>query len=384
MRKAFAASSALLGLLGTILSGCATPIDISRQAIGYEEELADALNQDLLLNIVRASRSHPLLFVDFSQVSSFSSASAEIDISLPLGADAADILNLLPSLSRTHLPRFGVSPRDDAAFTKGILAPLPVETLHDLLQRNQSRLLLWSLFIERIEEKGQVYYNDPSDRARFYEFQIKLQDLVANQNLTTKLTDPTNVGPPLAAGSINVNHVTEARRNGLSLVRVKEDPPMFQLQEKGELVIVRDGPGPRVEDEKAPRTAQEDDLVLRRRSVEGMVSYLGAILLAQTRSASPYVPTIPDPDRKGSCGPGPAGGAGSDGRCWAPIFQVDRGSRAPALVAVTYKGARYAVPDSEEGGGYTVQAFSLASQLLKQFSSQNQTADDSGIIVFAR
>jgi hypothetical protein len=132
-------------------TSCVVVDHFSHRAVQYNREAEQVQDQDLLLNIVRASKRRPLEFSGLQTVSGTGQASGSVSMSWPIhlnGAATATALN--PSAAFSGGPTFAVGVLDTQDFFEGILNPIPLDTLDLYYQERYSSTMLFNLFIAQI------------------------------------------------------------------------------------------------------------------------------------------------------------------------------------------------------------------------------------------
>ena len=191
-------SSARLTLAGIFCSlavtGCLSPITLTRAVTSYDEAITDAISKQLLINIARAHQHQPIHFTGVSNIA------ATFDFRVSAGATPA----LTGEASRGLVPIFGGSvaenptisivPIEGEDFTKRLLTPYQ-ETKFILLlrQRYDIDLLLRLMAQElRITENSQevAYRNRPADRTEYEMFRRVVSHLSAIQDQNQLHAEP--------------------------------------------------------------------------------------------------------------------------------------------------------------------------------------------------
>ena len=191
-------SSARLTLAGIFCSlavtGCLSPITLTRAVTSYDEAITDAISKQLLINIARAHQHQPIHFTGVSNIA------ATFDFRVSAGATPA----LTGEASRGLVPIFGGSvaenptisivPIEGEEFTKRLLTPYQ-ETKFILLlrQRYDIDLLLRLMAQElRVTENGQevAYRNRPADRTEYEMFRRVVSHLSAIQDQNQLHAEP--------------------------------------------------------------------------------------------------------------------------------------------------------------------------------------------------
>ena len=135
------------------LSGCAVPGTLQKMAIDQNQVVAQTADSLALLNIVRAKQGRPLHFTSISRIS----GNMDISASAGLGGSAEfagpDAVSVSPSLGAgigTN-PNFDISVHDSQDFQRGIMQPLPPETINYFLRTGWRPDLITYIFVERVD-----------------------------------------------------------------------------------------------------------------------------------------------------------------------------------------------------------------------------------------
>jgi hypothetical protein len=142
---------AMLLLVAIDATSCIVVDHFSHRAVQYNREAEQVQDQDLLLNIVRASKRRPLEFAGLQTVSGTGQSSGGASLSWPLrlnNATAATTLN--PTAMFSGGPTFAVGVLDTQDFFGGILNPIPLDTLDMYYQERYSSTMLFNLLIAQI------------------------------------------------------------------------------------------------------------------------------------------------------------------------------------------------------------------------------------------
>jgi hypothetical protein len=147
-----------MAVVGSAIAGCAVVDQYSGRALGYNVEAAQASQQTILLNIVRASQRHPMQFTMVSTITGTASSSGTFGLSAPLGAGGAQYKTGTLGGSFSGGPSFTVPVLDTKEFYYGLMNPIPPVLIDLYIQAGYPRDLLYNLFIDRI-----VVHNDTCD-----------------------------------------------------------------------------------------------------------------------------------------------------------------------------------------------------------------------------
>ena len=125
----------LLTLFGLLLSGCLSPITLTRAVIAYDDAITESQSKQLLVNIARAQYHEPIHFTGVSNVAT------TFDFRFTAGATPA----LTGDASRTILPVIGgsvaenptisIAPIEGEEFTQRLLTPFQEAKLTLLLRQ---------------------------------------------------------------------------------------------------------------------------------------------------------------------------------------------------------------------------------------------------------
>ena len=195
LRFTSVAQLALTGALCSLtLSGCLSPITLTRAVTTYDEAVSEAVSKQLLINIARAHRHQPLHFTGVSNIA------ATFDFRMNAGATPA----LTGEASKTLLPVFGGSvaenptisivPIEGEEFTKRLLTPFQATQFTLLVRQRFDIDLLLRLMAQelRIKQDGQEvsYRNTPADKPGYEMFRRVVTHLSAIQDQNHLYAEP--------------------------------------------------------------------------------------------------------------------------------------------------------------------------------------------------
>lgn len=181
-------------LCSLTLSGCLSPITLTRAVTTYDEAVSDAVSKQLLINIARAHRHQPIHFTGVSNIA------ATFDFRMNAGATPA----LTGEASKTLLPVFGGSvaenptisivPIEGEEFTKRLLTPFQATQFTLLVRQRFDIDLLLRLMAQelRIKQDGQevAYRNMPADKPGYEMFRRVVTHLSAIQDQNHLYAEP--------------------------------------------------------------------------------------------------------------------------------------------------------------------------------------------------
>ncbi|TKB89499.1 MAG: hypothetical protein E8D40_15720 [Nitrospira sp.] len=180
-----------------VLSGCLSPITLTRAVIAYDEAITESQSKQLLVNIARAQHHQPIHFTGVSNVA------ATFDFRFTAGATPA----LTGDASRTILPVIGgsvaenptisIAPIEGEEFTKRLLTPFHEAKLTLLLRQGIDIDLLLRLMAKELrvnQSDGTIAYrNNPSDKAGYEMFRRVVLHLSAIQDHNSLYVEPLRI-----------------------------------------------------------------------------------------------------------------------------------------------------------------------------------------------
>ncbi|MDH4305744.1 MAG: hypothetical protein OEV53_16955 [Nitrospira sp.] len=185
----------LYGLL--FLSGCLSPVTLTRAVIAYDDAITESQSKQLLVNIARAEHHQPIHFTGVSNVA------ATFDFRFTAGATPA----LTGDASRTILPVIGgsvaenptisIAPIEGEEFTQRLLTPFHESKLTLLLRQGIDIDLLLRLMAKELRMSqihGTIAYrNNPTDKLGYEMFRKVVLHLSAIQDHNSLYVEPLNV-----------------------------------------------------------------------------------------------------------------------------------------------------------------------------------------------
>lgn len=180
-----------------VLSGCLSPITLTRAVIAYDEAITESQSKQLLVNIARAQHHQPIHFTGVSNVA------ATFDFRFTAGATPA----LTGDASRTILPVIGgsvaenptisIAPIEGEEFTKRLLTPFHEAKLTLLLRQGIDIDLLLRLMAKELRVNQSdgtiVYRNNPSDKAGYEMFRRVVLHLSSIQDHNSLYVEPLSI-----------------------------------------------------------------------------------------------------------------------------------------------------------------------------------------------
>lgn len=387
-------------ILATTLSGCASiDPDFKEMSSAYSIIVEKYNNDNVLLNIVRASKSMPLGFLDIPSVIGTGSVSTSAGLSASIfSANPASVTGLFSagtavagtassyspstSLSLNRSFNFTQSSLDNAQFMRGFLTELTPDTIHFFTKRHIPTELLYTMVIESIEAvrpdgEKQVYDNNPL-LPSYPEFQQLLYGLIDLGLSSETVIQKINFGPPMDGAELykTIAPIVNLSKDGFLLETVKIDgKDRYQITKtlpvaricfkqnkfsatveslySGSIFCAAPGVTPNSNAAKLKGTNdKKTTLIINIRSTRNVFDFLGQVLNAQLNQKDPYVVMLR-----------PTGPYTQGADVSLPMLKILKDSgNSPASAAITYDGNSYAIPKNE--AGYSNMVLDILSQLL--------------------
>lgn len=389
----------LLGLITASLSlaGCAGQFATDRAAVDYNRALANARNEILLLNVLRAWAYEPLQFSTVSQVSGSVQASTQLSLPLANVLAGGDPAEFGPGLSITNRnPNVTILPLDTREFVQGVNRPVGAQVIDHLITQGWSRPTVLSLAIGGVQcgarDRDDVRMNYGPESEHADRFVRVFQD-----------ADRFNVeSRAVARVSLPADEAVELVRQGTaSGLRARlAAPPGHGHDEVQALGISGAPPGggqplpaqqtldvELIDDNSAvlsgldfarfcdphagPDAAGEWRLIMR--SVQGMIRYLAEVHRANVAhdAADCRRPAMP-----------PAGPVAFHIYATCP----GEGPPADAAISTYFRGQHFYVPHATatNDGGETLRIFSMLSELLALQVTEQSVASSRPVIAVSQ
>lgn len=132
------------------LTGCATVVDIAERHGDANLVQERVMNQQLLLNIVRASHRQPLHFSRIPYIKLPLISSAPWELNFPFGVVGAYGRNSAKSTVGGALITVEVAPQDSQEFMQGITTPVGLNLMNLYFQQGWPKQLVLYLFVEEL------------------------------------------------------------------------------------------------------------------------------------------------------------------------------------------------------------------------------------------
>jgi hypothetical protein len=391
-----------------IVSGCTSinSTSLRNMSAAYRDVLEGYANDNVLLNIVRASKRMPVSFLEIPSLLGTGSVQAGIGVTPSItsfdpssfagyfSATTGSNVNITPSLTVNNNYTFTQSSMDNAAFMSSFLTNVKVETVASLSNNVVApKEILYSLIIDSIEVRNtkneivDLVENNPNLANYKERFQRALHTLIDAGLSTQVVVKKMVLSPPMDAETVNRQFGVLAsayNQPGFMLDVIKKPgakdmyqavrmaPDMqfcFNKQQSAALLghIFSDSaycanvgisPGGKANPANFSAGVKDDNkvsLLIHLRSTRTVFDYLGTLVDLQNQNP-PRITSI-------STAVNPAMiGAAKTSTPEYPIFVVAKNSGAKSISSVTYEGDTYSVlADSES---WTRDVLVTLSQLL--------------------
>ncbi len=399
------------------LSGCAPTGSSSFRdmSAAYRDVLEDYANDNVLLNIIRASKHMPLSFLDMPSVIGTGSVGVSAGVNSSIASRAPNAVTGFFSAAATsgssYAPSVGLSVNSSFNFTQSSLdnAQFMTSFLGDIrpdvianLTNNQTRprSVLYALVIDYIELRSDknvvlsTYINNPN-LPGFADFQSALYTLIQAGLSTEIVVAKQNVSAPMSAEELNRNLVAvvaaqaqpgtmveQVKIGGVTKYQVVRSMPVTRmcLNKQAEVETLgqvfaesafcnSQSTGVSPAKPLLPSTAadlvkkgvnKDTQLIIKLRSTRNVFDFLGTLVNLQNM----------DPPRQIKVMSSDAIAINNellfkrDFSSAIPLLIVEkgRGSSSNALTSVKYQGEKYNVP--AESNSYSREVLNIVSQLL--------------------
>jgi hypothetical protein len=392
-------------LLVSVLTGCGAltnSTSFREMSSAYRDVLEQYANDNVLLNIVRASKAMPVSFLDMPSVTGSGNVTGSLSAGPTItgvapGSSVAGFFTPTAgsnvtgtaSLSVNNGFTFSQSSLDNASFMASFLANMQPSAVASLANSQiANRDLLFSLVIESIEgldAQGKTVakvFNDPYS-PKFLDFQKTLFNLV-RAGITTEIVETMlPASAPMDAETVNRNLQGIAMatanagtlllptklpggRDGFQLMRAM--PPDFRicLQQSAsdEGLPFRVAPSAYCKTSNGAAASSSSTkplvtMVIKLRSVRNVFEFLGSVVRLQNEAEPRMVKVVDSSTTYANSTPEEVVARSR------PMFVVNKGSTSgPTLMSVKYQGETYSIPKDDDFSSYTNLVLVMLSQML--------------------
>lgn len=400
-----------------LLSACGVAPSFSDMSQAYQTEVAKYSNNNLLLNVVRASKQMPMSFLDIPSVlgsGSIGTSASLMDSWYSNGLFGAAALipnssgggysnSAALGMSTNRGFNFTQSSLDNADFIKGFLSPINMANVSYFTNGQQPKYLVFNLLIGSIsftdkDGKFVSLINDPYS-SNFGDFQ-KAINLLVSLGLTTEMVQKMNfIGPTfteqaLIDGRIMSTFMNSPNKGGTILKKTVQGKDIYQyavpemgfrfcfnpvvaktevvnrfgeellchgMAGAGNSIPKLDGNKPIKEGASAKSAAgsnaqgaQKQTFSLQVRSPNDVFSYLGVITYKQLKSGNTEFVSVPS-DQGTLVGD-------ATRNVLTPILMVEQKIPTKKIAVVDYDDEIYAVP--QVNNGFSSATMNILSQLV--------------------
>ncbi len=356
------------------LSGCLSGADIAERAVEHNIAVADTANKLVLLNVVRASLRHPVIYTQLTGVSEQISGGPSASISIPFGPDAFNAYSADGAFGASGYASISTAPLEDQEFYAGVMTPLSLGDIDYYLDAGWPKNLIWTLTVEnftatrslyaqviaasnaicatsigaiqctrlvagpqpRMDAAGETVLldNNPRNAAEFALFQDFLMRLEL-LDMSVELVTATNELrlPATAQLLANAEQINNLLATGAS---VRTEGREIVVTVPYALPVLRIGGIERAGEDRVV------GLTAHTRSPDAILFYLGEVAGADQAievhvgggTSARFVPLFPVKSCAGGCGSS-AVEVDYDGRSWA--IDADEGGRAMQVIALIHQ-----------------------------------------------
>jgi hypothetical protein len=188
---------ALAVIFLTFLSGCLSPVTLTRAVIAYDDAITESQSKQLLMNIARAQHHEPIHFTGVSNVA------ATFDFRFTAGATPAFAglasTQILPLISGSvaENPTISIAPIEGEEFTRRLLTPFNESKLTLLLRQGIDIDLLLRLMAKELRishtDGAVAYRNNSSDKVGYEMFRRVVLHLSAIQDHNSLYVEPLSI-----------------------------------------------------------------------------------------------------------------------------------------------------------------------------------------------
>lgn len=207
------ASSVFSLFLVGALADCAIVDQYSSRAVSYNLEAEQALDQGLLLNIVRASQRRPMQFTSVQSITGTASAMGTATLNIPFGAGGASYKTGSFGGNVSGGPQFIIPVLDTQEFYNGVMRPVSNQLFDFFIHEEYPREEIFTLFVEKIVIHRNAcqptdhtarceldFVNYPGEDLQFDLTQAMIEHLL-NLGITTQQVSGGSAAKSAASGS---------------------------------------------------------------------------------------------------------------------------------------------------------------------------------------
>lgn len=403
-----------LGFAALLTLGACTEYLIADRAIDFNIALESANNRQILLNAVRASKRHPMIFSEPTIVRAKDPVTGGATLTLPFGGGTNERFALSPSVSLGSGISLEYKPLNSQEFFRGITTTVKMKTVDYYLDQGWPAEMILLMLVREIkldktdeevhpidsafdaicgtinqcnsakrnqfknrsvcpisvtmtDTSGKSFVNAPgkgkNDHCGFLEFQNLIRKLIA---LNIRIAFNPSASTSKLEKRIVTNITDEKTGRKKRVVRdecvIKEGGGLqFKFDIEGDKHITLSEVQKVSEDRNVCGVSEsgndgEQDAKntengkILLRSPEAMIFYMGELIEAQAGDKMPYTPTVKSRPIENN----PEGEE--------PLLKVSDRPGGNAIISVDYEGEPCSIP--REGKGRSMHVLSLVNQIL--------------------
>jgi len=239
------------------VTGCLSPVTLTRAVTAYDEAVTEALSKQLLINIARAHQHQPIHFTGVSNIAATFDFRVSAGATPALTGDAGRALMPIFGGSVAENPTISIAPIEGEEFTKRLLTPFQETKFLLLLRQRYDIDLLLRLMAQelRIRENGQevAYHNRPADRMGYEMFRRVVTHLSAIQDQNQLHAEPLvyNRTWTIPANSVTAEGFQALQKEYLVTYSQKDNNYILRKQITGQILITNYDPNTLSPDERA-------------------------------------------------------------------------------------------------------------------------------------
>lgn len=180
-----------------LLSGCLSPITLTRAVVAYDDAITESHSKQLLINIARAQHHQPIHFTGVSNIAATFDFRFTAGTTPPFTGDAGRTILPVIGGSVAENPTISIAPIEGAEFTQRLLTPFHESKMTLLLRQGIDIDLLLRMMAQELRLKQSheavVYRNDPSNKLGYEMFRRVVLHLSAIQDHNSLYVEPLNI-----------------------------------------------------------------------------------------------------------------------------------------------------------------------------------------------
>ena len=224
-----------------VLAGCSFARPLGRNALEYNRTLANEANQQLLLNVARAAKKHPLYFTEISVLHREISGEGSLNLTYPWAREAFDTYQSVGSVTGTGSANFDLGPLTQQEFMRGITTPVTADLLAYYWNQGWPAEILLRLFVRKIVVDGDTFEGGLK-HGEYAKYEAAVRYLAGFHDLDTDV-DPDNVGPAVPTqldSPDTLAAIVEAGKGDMHIVSDEKDKTRLVVQKDGPVHLVFD------------------------------------------------------------------------------------------------------------------------------------------------